>query len=175
MWGAIIAGAAGAAGGYLKQDDINRKSDAAMAGAGTYKDGVARMYGGEQDELIRTLMARGASESAARAAVANSEMGRQLLERQSTGGAMGVRQAMMSGGEAKLAGQAGEAAGQEIVGSRAGAGVNLTQAQRDALARRAAQAEALRLYNEAKDAKKSRWAAAAEGFGNGLMSYVRAK
>lgn len=175
MWGAIIAGAAGAAGGYIKQGEQNKRSDAAMAGAAKYKDGVARMYGSEQDELIRTLMARGASESAARAAVANSEMGRQLLERQSTGGAMGVRQAMMSGGEAKLAGQSGEAAGQEIVGSRAGAGVNLTQAQRDALARRQAQAEALRLYNEAKDAKQSRWAAAANGAANGLMSGMAGK
>jgi hypothetical protein len=82
---------------------------------------------------------------------------------------------MMSGKEAELAGQLGEASGSEIVGSRSAASSNLSQAQRDALARRQAQLEALRLYNEAKGAKKGGLMAAMEGAGNGLMSYSGAK
>lgn len=175
MWGAIIAAAAGAAGGYLKNKEKQKQVNAAMAGAGKYKGGVDRLYGTEQDALIQDLATRGATESRARANVANDSLGRQLLERQSTGGAMGVRSAMMSGKEAELAGQLGEASGSEIVGSRSAASSNLSQAQRDALARRQAQLEALRLYNEARDAKKGGMEAAIGGAANGLMSYARVK
>ena len=146
-----------------------------MAGSGKYKDGVDRLYGTEQDALIRDLSLRGSTESAARAAVANDGLNRQLTERQAVGGALGVRGAMMTGKEAELAGQLGEASGSEVVGSRAAAGTNLTQAQRDAIARKQAQLEALRLYNEANDARKSGLQAAVEGAGNGLMSYAGAK
>lgn len=175
MWGAIIAAAAGAAGGYLKNKEKQKQVNAAMAGAGKYTNGVDRLYGTEQDALIHDLATRGATESRARANVANDSLGRQLLERQATGGALGVRSAMMSGKEAELAGQLGEASGSEIVGSRSAASSNLSQAQRDALARRQAQLEALRLYNEAKGAKKGGLMAAMEGAGNGLMSYSGAK
>lgn len=175
MWGAIIAAAAGAAGGYLKNKEKQKQVNAAMAGAGKYKDGVDRLYGTEQDALIQDLATRGATESRARANVANDSLGRQLLERQSTGGALGVRGAMMSGKEAELAGQLGEASGSEIVGSRSAASSNLSQAQRDAIARQQSRLEALRLYNEAKSAKKSGFTAAIGGAANGLMSYAGAK
>lgn len=175
MWGAIIAAAAGAAGGYLGNKEKQKKVNAALAGADKYRNGVDRLYGAEQDALIQDLATRGASESRARSDVANNELGRQLLERQSTGGAMGVRAAMMSGKEAELAGRLGEASGSEIVGSRSAASSNLSQAQRDALARRKAQIEALRLYNEANDARKSGFQAGVEGAGNGLMAYAGAK
>lgn len=175
MWGALIAAGAGALGGYLGNKDKQKRVNAAMAGADKYRHGVDRLYGTEQDQLIHDLATRGAMEARARGNVANDTLGRQLLERQSTGGALGVRGAMMSGKEAELAGQLGEASGSEIVGSRSGASSNLSQAQQDAIARRRAQLEALRLYNEAESNKKSGLSAALGGAANGLMSYAGAK
>lgn len=174
LYGAIGGAAIGGLGGYIANEGAQRKSDAAMAGASKYKDGVARVYGSEQDALIELLKQKDAEQSMARAAVARTAMNRQLAARQAAGGQDGIRQAMFSGGEADLAGQVGEAAGGEIVGNRLGASSELARAQADAIARNRLRLEALRLYEEAKNARKSGLKAAITGASNGAAAGMMA-
>ena len=82
---------------------------------------------------------------------------------------------MMTGEEANLAGGVGRSAGGESVGNLAGASTNVTQASNDILNREKLRLEALRQYNEAKQARKSGMSAALGGAANGLMSYFGVK
>ena len=174
LYGAIGGAIIGGAGGYFGNEAAQKKADAAMAGASKYKDGVPRMYGSEQDALIELLKRKDAEQSMARAAVARTAMNRQLAAREAAGGRDGIRQAMMTGGEADLAGQVGEAAGGEIVGNRLGAASELARAQADAVARNRLRLEALRLYEEAKNNRKSGLKAAVSGGANGAAAGLMA-
>lgn len=170
IYGALIGAGAGALGGILGNKGAQAKADAAMRGADKYRNGVPRMYGTEQDALIALLQSKGAEESAARAMVARTAMNRQLAAKQYAGGQDGIRQAMMTGGEAQLAGQIGEATGGEIIGNRAGSASELTRAQKDAIERNRLRLEALRLYDAAKSSRKSGFQAGLEGAASGAMT-----
>lgn len=175
VWGAIAAGAAGALGGYINNQGEQRRLDSIMEKAKKYKDGMPRAYGAQQDELIAALSKGGADQSMAEANVARTELGRGLAGAASGGDALGARRAMMTGEEANLAGGVGRSAGGESVGNLAGASTNITQASSDILNRERLRLDALRQYNEAKQARKSGMSAAIGGAASGLMSYFGAK
>jgi hypothetical protein len=170
MWGAIIAGAAGAAGGLIKNAAARKEADRIMKGTRKLKDGSPRMYGEQQDELIRALAAGRADQSLAESQVARSGLGRQLSGAAAGGDTLGARNAMLSGEEAQLAGGVGRAVGQESVGNMAGASTNISQAANDVLNRERIRLDALRMYMDAKNSKKSNWEAAGVGAANGLMA-----
>ncbi len=175
VWGGIIAGAAGALGGFIKNEGEQRRLDAIMEKAKKYKDGAPRAYGAQQDDLIAALSKGGTEQSLAEANVARTELGRGLAGAASSGDALGARRAMMTGEEANLAGGVGRAAGGESVGNLSGASTNITQASNDILNREKLRLEALRQYNEAKQARKSGMSAAIGGAANGVMAYYGAK
>lgn len=170
LYGAIGGAVIGGVGGLIGNQSAQAKADAAMAGTARYRNGVDRLYGSEQDALIALLQQKGAEQSMSRASVARAAMNRQLAALQAQGGRDGVRKAMMTGGEADLAGQVGEAAGGEIVGNRGQSAGELARAQQDAIARNRLRLEALRLYDAAKAGRKSGLGAFVGGAASGAMT-----
>lgn len=168
--GALALGAAGALGGYIKNQGEQRRLDSIMEAAKKYKDGAPRAYGAEQDALIAALSKGGSEQSLAEGRVAESGLSRKLSGLSVDNGALGVRSAMMSGEEANLAGGLGRSVGSESVGNLSGASTNVSQAASDILNREKLRLEALRQYNEAKQARKSGMSAAISGGASGLMA-----
>lgn len=167
----LILALAGGAGGALKQNAANKRSRKIMEGVGDRRFGIERMYGGEQDNLIKALSAGKTDQTDAQASVARTDLGRQLQAAANSGGQAGTRAAMFSGGEAETAGRVGQGAAQELVGNMSNAGNVSAQALQDAENRRRLQVEAKRLYDEAKDAKSSVLMGALKGAGNALGGY----
>jgi len=157
-------------GGYFGNKAAQRDADKKMAGASKYKDGVARAYGAQQDELIRSLAAGDTNQSDANARIARGDLGASLRGAAATNGALGVRGAMMSGQESVLAGNVGQASGNEMVTNLGGASSVVGQASADLAARNSLRLQALKMYEEAKAARKTGLRAAAEGAGNGAMA-----
>lgn len=171
VYGAIAGAALGGIGGLIKNKGERDRLNKIMEGAAKYKNGAPRMYGAEQDSLIKALQSAGPEQAVAGGNVARTGLARQLGQTEGEiGGIAGVRAAMTSGEEAGLAGGIGRAAGAERVGNLQGAGTNISQAASDALARERLRLDALRMYNEAKDARKSGFNAFTGGAANGAMA-----
>lgn len=171
LYAGLALGAIGAVGGLVGNRDAQRRADAAMAGAAKYRNGAPRLYGQEQDALIKALKAGGSNQAAAEGKVARSDLGRELGQAEgSLGGIAGVRAAMGSGQESALAGGIGGAMAQERIGNYSAAGTNIAQAAENQRARDRLRLEALQLYAEAKKARKSGFEAAAGGFASGAMA-----
>lgn len=171
VYGAIGGAVLGGIGGIIKNKGERDRLNKIMEGASKYKNGVPRMYGAEQDSLIKALQSAGPEQAIASGNVARSELGKQLGQAEGqAGGIAGVRAAMTSGQEAGLAGGIGRAAGAERVGNLQGASTNISQAASNALARERLRLDALRMYNEAKGARKSGFNAFAGGAANGAMA-----
>lgn len=171
IYGAIIGGALGAAGGIWGNSKENKRIDAYTSGLEKYKSGMPRVYGTEQDALIKALAAGGSEQSQAATQVNRTELAKNLSQQQgSIGGIAGVRAAMGSGQEAGLAGEAGRSAAQESIGNMSGAGTNISQAAMDAAARNRLRLQALAEYDAAKKSRKGWFEAGVGGAANGAMA-----
>lgn len=167
VWGAIIAGAAGALGGAIKQNSVNKKQNSIMRQIGDRRFGYERLHGDSQDALARTLAKGGFDQSTAQAAMDRTDINRDARVAEA-GGAAGIRDSMFRDSDEKLASVLGKNVAAERTSNMADAGRVMTQTEADMLRRKQLRLEAAGMYEDARGKKGSVLKGAVSGAASAL-------